>query len=127
MNQESMSKINERGWNQSAYQAWVNRHGSPSNYAQVLIANPEKSVSHYLKYMGNIKGKRIANLLGSKGNKAVSFALLGAEVSVVDISKENRQYATELAHEAGVNLNYIVSDVLNIPSEEQLADFDYVP
>lgn len=76
--------------------------------------------------MGEVKGKRIANLLGSKGNKAVSFALLEADVTVVDISYENRKYAMKLAQSADVSIDYIVSDVLNIPKEKQLSDFDYV-
>ncbi|MCF6137815.1 class I SAM-dependent methyltransferase [Pseudalkalibacillus berkeleyi] len=126
MNQISVSKINGEAWNQSAYQAWVKRHGNPSEYAKVLIADRERSVAHYLKYMGEVKGKRIANLLGSKGNKAVSFALLDADVTVVDISHENRKYAMELAQAADVCIDYIVSDVLNIPKEKRLLDFDYV-
>ncbi|WP_404450158.1 class I SAM-dependent methyltransferase [Sutcliffiella horikoshii] len=126
MNQKELSRINKIGWNQAAYQAWVNRHGSPSNYSRLLKENPEQTVSHYLKYMGDVKGKKIINLLGSKGNKAVSLALLGACVTVVDISEGNRQYATEVAERAGVSLNYIVSDVLNIPPREKLGDYDFV-
>ncbi|KPB06269.1 class I SAM-dependent methyltransferase [Bacillus sp. CHD6a] len=128
MKQEELSKINEVGWNQAAYQAWVNCHGSPSSYSQLLTENPTKTVNHYLGYMGDVKGKKIINLLGSKGNKAVSLALLGASVTVVDISEGNRQYASELAHAAGVNLNYVVSDVLNLLSQDQvkLGDFDFV-
>jgi SAM-dependent methyltransferase len=126
MNQQSISKINQIGWNQSPYQAWVNRHGTPVEYARVLKAAPEKIVSHYLNYTGDVNGKKIVNLLGSKGNKAVSLALLGADVTVVDISEGNKQYATELAEAAGVHIHYVVSDVLNIPDEEQLSDYDIV-
>ncbi|PFA63348.1 SAM-dependent methyltransferase [Bacillus sp. AFS015802] len=126
MNQESISNINQIGWNQAAYQAWVNRHGTPGEYAQVLKAAPEKPVSHYLHYMRDVKGKKIINLLGSKGNKAVSLALLGADVTVVDLSDGNKQYATELAEAAGVHIHYLVSDVLKIPAEEQLTDYDIV-
>ncbi|WP_313893015.1 class I SAM-dependent methyltransferase [Psychrobacillus sp.] len=126
MKQETVSRINQIGWNQSAYQAWTNRHGLPKEYAKKLIESPTASVAHYLKLMGDIKGKKIANFLGSKGNKAVSFALLGAEVCVVDISEDNRKYAMELAKEAGVNIKYIVSDILEVPEEENLVDFDCV-
>lgn len=126
MNQQSISKINQIGWNQSEYQAWVNRHGTPKEYAQVLKAEPKKTVSNYLHYMGDVNGKKIVNLLGSKGNKAVSLALLGADVTIVDISEGNKQYAAELADAAGVHIHYLVSDVLNIPDEEQLPDYDFV-
>ncbi|MCA1054129.1 class I SAM-dependent methyltransferase [Rossellomorea aquimaris] len=126
MNQHEMSKINRSGWEQSAYKAWVNRHGEPQEYAKCLKANPEKAVAHYLPFMGNVKGKKIVNLLGSKGNKAVSFALLGADVTVVDLSSENQRYATQLADAASVHIHYIISDVLDIPTEHQPTDMDFV-
>ena len=126
MEQKTISHVNQIGWNQSAYQAWTNRHGTPKEYAKKLIANPTNSVAHYLKFIGEVKGKKIANLLGSKGNKAVSFALLGAEVTVVDISQDNKKYAMELANEAKVNIKYIVSDILEVPEDEALIDFDVV-
>ncbi|TQR19986.1 class I SAM-dependent methyltransferase [Psychrobacillus vulpis] len=126
MEQKIVSHINQIGWNQSAYQAWTNRHGTPKEYAKKLIEKPLDSVSHYLKYMGDVTNKKVANLLGSKGNKAVSFALLGAEVLVVDISEDNKRYAMELAEEAKVNIKYIVSDILEVPEDELLNDFDFV-
>ncbi|MFJ7971789.1 class I SAM-dependent methyltransferase [Psychrobacillus sp. NPDC096389] len=126
MEQKTISHVNQIGWNQSAYQAWTNRHGTPKEYAKKLIANPTNAVAHYLKFIGEVKGKKIANLLGSKGNKAVSFALLGAEVTVVDISQENKKYAMELANEAKVNIKYIVSDILEVPDDEALIDLDVV-
>ena len=93
MNQREISRVNQAGWNQGAYQAWVNRHGLPEEYALTLKEDPQHKVSEYIKHMGDLKGKRVANLLGSKGNKAVCFALLGADVTVVDISEENKEYA----------------------------------
>ncbi|MGM7702380.1 class I SAM-dependent methyltransferase [Pseudalkalibacillus sp. Hm43] len=126
MDQNTLSSINKAGWSQAAYQAWVNRHGTPGVYAEELMKKPKKVVSHYLNYMVNVEGSRIINLLGSKGNKAVAFALLGADVTVVDISEDNAKYATELAQAANVDIQYIVSDVLDIPQEHKLGYFDYV-
>ena len=125
MDQKVVSQTNQIGWNQSAYQAWTNRHGTPKEYAQKLIESPTDSVAHYLQFMGDVKNKKVANFLGSKGNKAVSFALLGAEVVVVDISEDNKKYAIELANEASVNIKYIVSDILEVPKDD-LMDFDFV-
>ncbi|MDN4606939.1 class I SAM-dependent methyltransferase [Sporosarcina highlanderae] len=125
MNQREMSERNRIGWSQNAYKAWVSRHGTPKQYAEELKADPIKKVSYYLERVGDVDGKRILNLLGSKGNKAVCFALLGADVTVVDISVENKRYAFELAEAAGVSINYIVKDVLDIQSEE-LSSFDIV-
>ena len=37
MDQKVVSHTNQIGWNQSAYQAWTNRHGTPKEYAKKLI------------------------------------------------------------------------------------------
>jgi 2-polyprenyl-3-methyl-5-hydroxy-6-metoxy-1,4-benzoquinol methylase len=125
MDQQQMSKRNKIGWNQNAYEAWEARHGSPKDYAKELMVDPSNKVGYYLDEIGNVEGKRVLNLLGSKGNKAVCFALLGAEVTVVDISSENKRYAMELAEAAGVSLTYIVKDVLEL-GEEKMSPFDIV-
>ncbi|MED0969931.1 MULTISPECIES: class I SAM-dependent methyltransferase [Bacillus cereus group] len=114
MNQKQLSTINEKSWNAAAYEAWTNRHGAPAEYAKKLMQDPVHEVAYYLPYIHSPKGKRIINLLGSKGNKAVALALLGADVTVVDISASNEKYATELAKAAGVSIQYIVSDVLDL-------------
>nr|WP_279381047.1 class I SAM-dependent methyltransferase [Alkaliphilus hydrothermalis] len=66
------------------------------------------------------------NLMGSNGTKAVALALLGADVTVVDFSEGNRQFAMELAEAAGVKINYILANVLEIPQEELRGDYDIV-
>ena len=123
LNQKQLSTRNEKSWNAAAYEAWTNRHGAPADYAKKLMADPMREVNHYLPYIQSPKGKRIINLLGSKGNKAVALALLGADVTVVDISASNAKYANELAEAAGVSIQYVVSDVLNVQLSES---FDIV-
>ncbi|MHA2918495.1 class I SAM-dependent methyltransferase [Bacillus cereus] len=114
MNQKQLSTINEKSWNTAAYEAWTNHHGAPADYAKKIMKDPTREVAHYLPYIQSPKGKCIINLLGSKGNKAVALALLGADVTVVDISASNAKYANELAEAAGVSIHYIVSDVLDV-------------
>ena len=125
MNQKEMSEKNKIGWSQFTYEAWQGRHGTPKQYAGKLQESPEKAVRYYLDELGEVTGKRILNLLGSKGNKAVCFALLGADVTVVDISSENQRYALELAEEAGVFISYLVGDALDI-DENELLTFDII-
>ncbi|MFW5436861.1 class I SAM-dependent methyltransferase [Paenibacillus apiarius] len=124
--QKEHSRVNEMAWNQSAYDAWVNRYGSPAEAALKIKQNPEARLKTFYKHIGDVKGKKIANLLGSHGSKGVAMALLGADVTIVDIASENERYATELAREAGVNINYIVSDVLELPDSVLTADYDLV-
>jgi threonine dehydrogenase-like Zn-dependent dehydrogenase len=55
--------------------------------------------------------------MGSNGTKAVALALLGAQVTVVDVSPGNAEYARQLATAAGVDLQYEVCDVLKMPPQ----------
>ena len=64
-----------KSWNAAAYEAWTNRHGHQL-IMRKIIEDPMREVDHYLPYIQSPKGKRIINLLGSKGNKAVALALL---------------------------------------------------
>lgn len=125
MKQVQMSAKNKIGWNQYAYEAWTIRHGTPKEYAAILKNAPVDPIRYYMNDIGEVKGKRILNLLGSKGNKAVCFALLGADVTVIDISEANQKYALELADEAGVSITYVVSDVLEI-DENVFPSFDVI-
>ncbi|KUP25018.1 class I SAM-dependent methyltransferase [Paenibacillus sp. DMB5] len=124
--QEQLARANKAAWETKAYQAWVQHHGTPEALAGELKKDPRHPLRYWLKYTGDPSGKKVLNLLGSHGRKAIPLALLGAEVTVVDISAENRRYAIEVAAAAGVQLNYICSDVLHIPDEETLGQFDYV-
>lgn len=124
--QNDYSRVNAEAWNQRAYDAWVNRFGTPKEAAAKIVKDPEGRVVSICRYFGDVKGKKIANLLGSNGNKAVALALLGADVTVVDIAEENRAYAVELADEANAKIRYIVSDVLELPKEELTSDYDIV-
>jgi 2-polyprenyl-3-methyl-5-hydroxy-6-metoxy-1,4-benzoquinol methylase len=97
-------------------------------YYIVLAADmkkePKKHLRRHLEYLGDVKGKKIANLLGSCGEKAVPLAILGADVTVIDISEQNKNYAMEVAKEAGVNLTYIVLDFLDLDITKMCNSFD---
>jgi 2-polyprenyl-3-methyl-5-hydroxy-6-metoxy-1,4-benzoquinol methylase len=124
--QDKLAIANKHAWETKAYQAWVQRYGTPEELAVELKLKHKHHLRYWLKYIGDPTGKRIINLLGSHGRKAISLALLGADVTVVDISEENRLYAMETATATGMKIDYICSDVLNIPDEETLGEFDIV-
>lgn len=69
---------------------------------------------------------KIANPCGSNGRKAVPLALLGADVTVFDISEENRKYALELADCAGVRINYEVGDFIEVDKSRYAESFDMI-
>ncbi|MBA9088626.1 2-polyprenyl-3-methyl-5-hydroxy-6-metoxy-1,4-benzoquinol methylase [Fontibacillus solani] len=89
-----------------------------------ILDNPLACLKKHKQYFENVEGKKIANLCGSNGRKAVPLALLGAEVTVFDISEENRKYAIELATSVNTNIDYIVTDVYDIDLEKYKGYFD---
>jgi 2-polyprenyl-3-methyl-5-hydroxy-6-metoxy-1,4-benzoquinol methylase len=124
--QKDHSAHNESAWNKGPYEAWLARYGTPREAAARIKQNPAGRLSSLLDHLGEVQGRRIINLLGSHGSKAVALSLLGADVTVVDIASENARYAEELALEAGAALEYIVSDVLELPEDELSGSYDIV-
>ena len=124
--QNEHSKKNEAAWNQMAYDAWVSRFGEPDKAAEKIKKDPISRVSSLYSYLGDLKNKKVMNLLGSHGSKGVAMALLGAQVTIVDIASENARYAEELSSAAGVTLRYLISDVLELKAEELSSDYDIV-
>lgn len=108
---------NKRAWENEHYDAWVIRFGTPENYALKIKADPEKVMGSLMQLMGDVSGKSVLNLMGSNGNKAVALAQLGAQVTILDLSESNRQYALDLASASNLEINYLVGDVLTEPLE----------
>ena len=113
-------------WNQSAYDAWRNKYGLPNDYADKLAKNPQKHLGTLIPFLGEISGKKILNLMGSNGSKAICLTLLGADVTIVDFSEENALYCKEMCEHLGCNLTYIVSDVLTFDVPLDYEAFDIV-
>lgn len=130
LEKEQASKIckqeNEEAWNQLTYEAWINKFGTCDIAAERISKNPEKLLSVLLPKFGDVKGKKIANLMGSNGTKSVALAMLGAEAVVMDFSEGNRRYAMELAKNAGVTIRYVLENVVELPKEELTGDYDIV-
>ncbi|MBQ8781291.1 MAG: methyltransferase domain-containing protein [Oscillospiraceae bacterium] len=105
---------NKAAWEYSAYDFWIKEDGSPKERAQKNKENPKGMLRKYVNYFDAYQGVKIANICGSCGKKAIPLALLGAEVTVFDISEDNKKYALEVAEAADVRINYEVCDVLEI-------------
>ncbi|WP_413306126.1 methyltransferase domain-containing protein [Bacillus sp. 1P10SD] len=122
MNKQSAQ--NKKAWEHRAYEFWTKRFGTPKNLAKQILGNPEAHLKKHKIYFDNIEGKKIANLCGSNGRKAVPLSLLGADVTVFDISEENKKYALELAAYADAIIDYIVTDVYDIDISKYRNHFD---
>ena len=120
------TKQHKKAWEFNAYEFWVTHAGTPEERAKEDREDPEKMLRKYARYFDRYEGVKVANICGSCGKKAVPLALLGAEVTVFDISEENRRYAAETARAAGVPLDYVVTDVMEIDLEKYGGYFDVV-
>lgn len=124
MNEYSIQ--NKKAWEYNTYEFWVNTSGTPSERAKQDIADPIKMLKRYSEYFDAYDGIKVANICGSCGKKAIPLALLGAQVTVFDISEDNKKYALEVAEAANVDINFEVCDILEIDTEQYGNYFDVV-
>ncbi len=117
---------NKKAWEYSAYEFWIRNSGVPTERARKILKDPLGMLKKYADYFDGYVNVRIANICGSCGKKAIPLAVLGAEVTVFDISEDNRKYALEVAAAASVDIRYEVCDVLEINTEKYGNYFDVV-
>lgn len=122
---EEYSKQNKQAWEFNAYDFWC-QNCTPQERAKADVQNPIGQLKKYANYFDTYKGIKVANICGSCGKKAVPLAILGADVTVFDISQENKRYAVEVAESANVKIDYQVCDVLGIDINKYGNSFDIV-
>lgn len=122
---ETYVQQNKRAWEFCAYD-FCCRQMLPEERARQARENPLMQLRRYAQYFDRYEGVRIANICGSCGKKAVPLSLLGADVTVFDLSEDNRRYAMEVAQAAGAPLDYQVGDVLSIDMNAYASAFDVV-
>lgn len=110
MDQNEFASKNRAAWDSDSYAAWIRQYGIPSEAAKILRADPADKLRRVIHYLPELKNLNIANPLGSHGRIATALALLGAHVTVFDISESNARYASELFTAAGVEVEYVLGD-----------------
>lgn len=123
---DKYTEQNKTAWEYNAYDFWVSQIGTPSERAKKDLENPRAMLKKYSKYFDDVRGIKIANICGSCGKKAIPLSILGAFVTIFDISKENQRYACETAEAAGTHIDYIIGDVLDIDMSVYGGYFDIV-
>lgn len=124
-----MTKASEqakKAWEYNAYEFWVTQAGTPSERAKKDRENPVGMLKRYSRYFDTYRDIKVANICGSCGKKAIPLAILGADVTIFDISEDNKKYALEVAEAAGVKVCFEVCDVLEIDMEKYQGYFDIV-
>ncbi len=122
MNKQSQN--NKTAWEYRAYEFWVQSNGTPTELAKKISENPMDRLKLHKKYFDNAAGLKIAVPCGSCGKRAVALALMGAEVTVFDISEENKRYALEIAACAGTYVDYVLGDLYDIDITKYSGYFD---
>ena len=89
------SKQHKKAWEFDAYDFWVRTAGAPRERAAKDKEDPRKMLKQFATYFDSFEGVKVANICGSCGKKAIPLALLGAEVTVFDISEANKKYASK--------------------------------
>lgn len=117
---------NKKAWEYTAYDFWLKAEGQPTDFAGKIKQDPIGHLRKFTAYFDSYENLRTANICGSCGKKALALAALGAEVTVFDLSEDNRRYAMEAAAAAEIPLNYEVCDVLEIDGSQYGGFFDIV-
>ena len=121
---EEYSLQNKKAWEYNAYEFWVKTGGTPEERAKEDLKDPVRMLRKYATYFDRYEGVRIANICGSCGKKAIPLAILGADVTIFDISEDNMRYALETAEAAGVRVKFEVCDIMDIDMDEYAGFFD---
>jgi SAM-dependent methyltransferase len=75
--------------------------------------------------VGEVRGKSLVHLLCHIGSDTLSWALLGAAVTGIDISPESLKVARRLAEQMGISAEFIEADVMDV-MEKVHSRFDIV-
>lgn len=117
MNQ--LTQANKHGWDGLAATHFKNYHIHKLRAGTPLINDLIR------QEVGDVQGKTLAHLLCHIGSDTLSWALLGAQVTGIDISPESLKYARQLATEMGVAAEFIEADVMEVKEKLQ-CKFDIV-
>lgn len=120
------TKQHKKAWEFDTYEFWVEHAGSPLQRAKEDLEDPVRMLRQYSSYFDTYEGIRVANICGSCGKKAIPLAILGAQVTVFDLSEANCKYALETASAAGVQIDFQVCDIMEINLDKYGEYFDVV-
>ena len=114
-----MTQANKVGWNGLAETHYRNYH------VDRLLAGEPLLNDVIRREVGDVQDKSLAHLLCHIGTDTLSWALLGARVTGIDISPESLKYACLLADQMGLEAEFVESDVMDV-MEKVDSKFDVV-
>lgn len=117
---DKSTKINEKRWD-----SLVNADVPCSRPRVNLTRKLAKKELDKHGFIGDLKGKNVLCLASGGGQQSVGFALLGANVTVVDFSAKQLEKDQEAARKLSLNIRIVKTDMRDL-SMLQDAEFDVV-
>ncbi|MBN1921816.1 MAG: class I SAM-dependent methyltransferase [Anaerolineae bacterium] len=114
-----MTQANRQGWDGLAETHFRNYHIDRLVTGTPLINDVIR------REVGDVRGKSLVHLLCHIGTDTLSWALLGARVTGIDISPESLKYARQLARQMDIEAEFIEADVMQV-MEHVKRKFDIV-
>ena len=102
-----MTQSNKQGWDGLAAIHYNNYH------IDKLLAGTPLLNELIRTEVGDVRGKSLAHLLCHIGTDTLSWALLGAQVTGIDISPESLKIARLLAGKMGIDARFIEADIMD--------------
>ncbi len=103
-----LTQANKIGWDGLAEAHYRNYH------IDKLVAGEPLLNDLIRNEVGDVGGKSLVHLLCHIGTDTLSWALLGAKVTGIDISSKSLKYARNLATRMGIDAEFIESDVMEV-------------
>lgn len=97
------------------------RHGEPIEF---FLGGGSALTDDELAAAGDVRGRRVLQLACSVGDEALTFAQLGADVTAVDIAPSHLATGRAKAEALGVDVNFILQDMMTLDPE--ITGFDVI-
>lgn len=105
---KSMTQSNRRGWDRLAETHYRTYH------LDKLLAGQPLLDDLIQREVGDVRGKSLVHLLCHIGSDTLSWALLGAEVTGIDISPAALKYARRLAKKMRIPARFMQADIQDV-------------
>ena len=117
--------VNRAWWDERAP-----AHAASLDYAVRQLIHDPKRLSDVVRFdvprLGDVTGLRVVHLQCHIGTDTLSLARLGATVTGLDFSPASLEIARRIAAEAGLDIDYVESDVYSAPDILGRNAFDLV-
>ena len=103
--------------NRDLWNAWTRVHFKSKFYNVDAFKRGENRLDSVVREgVGDVRGKTLLHLQCHFGLDTLSWARLGARVTGADFSEEAIAQARALAHDVGINANFVCADIYDLPN-----------